>query len=132
MQQNGFRNFRKQTNKGDAKLRVQNDKNGFAERLRELAFKKGANYTDIANATEVATRQSVSLWMKGKMIPKAATLQKLADFFDCTPEYLLFGTGKSNVNKTPSLDELAMAIVEMRDLLKEIRDELKNGKDDGR
>ena len=124
MRQRGFRNFRKQTNKGDTKLRVQNDKNGFAERLRELAFKKGANYTDIANATGVATRQSVSLWMKGKMIPKAATLQKLADFFDCTPEYLLFGTGKS-VGNAHSVEELALAIVEMRDLLKEIRDELR-------
>ena len=110
---------------------VQNDKAGFSRRLRELAFKKGANYTDIANATGVATRQSVSLWMKGKMIPKAATLQKLADFFDCTPEYLLFGTGKS-VSNAPSVEELALAIVEMRDLLKEIREELRIGKGDGR
>lgn len=112
-------------------MRVQNDKNGFAERLRGLAFQKGANYADIAKVTGT-TRQSVSLWMKGKMIPKTATLQLLADFLDCTPEYLLFGTGESAVNKTPSLDELAKAIVEMRDLLKEIRDELRNGKEDGR
>ena len=112
-------------------MRVQNDKIGFSERLRGLAFQKGANYADIAKATE-ATKQSVSLWMKGKMIPKTATLQMLADFLDCTPEYLLFGTGKSDVNKTTSIAELALAIVEMRDLLKEIRDELKNGKDDSK
>ena len=70
--------------------------------------------------------------MKGKTIPKTATLQMLADFLDCTPEYLLFGTGESAVNKAPSLDELAKAIVEMTDLLKEIREELKSGKDDRR
>ena len=113
-------------------MRVQSDKNGFSERLRGLAFKKGANYADIAKATGAATRQSVSLWMTGKTIPKPEALQKLADFLDCTPEYLLFGTGESAVNKTPSLDELAKAIVEMRDLLKEIREELRSGKDDGR
>lgn len=112
-------------------MRVQNDKNGFAERLRGLAFQKGANYADIAKATGT-TRQSVSLWMKGKMIPKTATLQMLADFLDCTTEYLLFGTGESAVNKTPSLDELAKAIVEMRDLLKEIREDLRSGKEDGK
>lgn len=128
MRQNGFRNFRKQTNKGDAKLRVQNDKNGFAERLRGLAFQKGANYADIAKATGSTTRQSVSLWMKGKTIPKPTTLQLLADFLGCTPEYLLFGTGKS-VSNAPSIDELALAIVEMRDLLKEIREDLRSGKD---
>lgn len=111
-------------------MRVQNDKNGFAERLRGLAFQKGANYADIARATGTTTRQSVSLWMKGKTIPKTATLQMLADFLGCTPEYLLFGTGESAVNKTPSLDELAKAIVEMRDLLKEIREELRSGKGD--
>ena len=72
-------------------MRVQNDKNGFAERLRGLAFQKGANYADIAKATGTTTRQSVSL-------------------------------------KAPSLDELAKAIVEMRDLLKEIREELRSGK----
>lgn len=113
-------------------MRVQNDKNGFAERLRGLAFQKGANYTDIANATGVATRQSVSLWMTGKTIPKPEALQKLADFLGCTSEYLLFGTGESDVSKTTSLDELAKAIVEMRDLLKEIRDELRSGKGDGK
>lgn len=109
-------------------MRVQNDKNGFAERLRGLAFQKGANYADIAKATGTTTRQSVSLWMKGKTIPKTATLQMLADFLDCTPEYLLFGTGKS-VSNAPSVEELALAIVEMRDLLKEIRDELRSGKE---
>ena len=111
-------------------MRVQNDKNGFAERLRGLAFQKGANYADIAKATG-ATRQSVSLWMKGKMIPKSEALQKLADFLGCTPEYLLFGTGKS-VSNAPSIDELALAIVEMRDLLKEIREELRSGKGDSK
>lgn len=111
-------------------MRVQSDKNGFSERLRGLAFKKGANYADIAKATGTTTRQSVSLWMKGKTIPKTATLQMLADFLDCTPEYLLFGTGEASVNKVTSLDELAKAIVEMRDLLKEIRDELRSGKGD--
>ena len=111
-------------------MRVQNDKNGFAERLRGLAFQKGANYADIAKATGT-TRQSVSLWMKGKMIPKTATLQMLADFLDCTTEYLLFGTGKS-VSNAPSIDELALAIVEMRDLLKEIREDLRSGKEDGK
>lgn len=110
-------------------MRVQNDKNGFAERLRGLAFQKGANYADIAKATGTTTRQSVSLWMKGKTIPKTATLQLLADFLGCTPEYLLFGTGKS-VSNAPSIEELAIAIVEMRDLLKEIRDELRSGKGD--
>lgn len=110
-------------------MRVQNDKNGFAERLRELAFKKGANYTDIARATGGVTNQTVALWMKGATMPKTEALQRLADFFDCTTEYLLFGTGKS-VSNAPSIDELALAIVEMRDLLKEIREELRSGKGD--
>ena len=109
-------------------MRVQNDKIGFSERLRGLAFKKGANYADIAKATGSATRQSVSLWMKGKTIPKPTTLQLLADFLECTPEYLLFGTRES-VSNAPSVEELALAIVEMRDLLKEIRDELRSGKE---
>lgn len=110
---------------------VQNDKIGFSDRLRGLAFKKGANYADIAKATGSTTRQSVSLWMKGKTIPKPTTLQLLADFLGCTPEYLLFGTGKA-VSNAPSVEELALAIVEMRDLLKEIREELRSGKGDGR
>ena len=64
-------------------MRVQNDKIGFSVCLRGLAFKKGANYADIAKATGSATRQSVSLWMKGKTIPKPTTLQLLADFLEC-------------------------------------------------
>lgn len=110
---------------------VQNDKAGFSRRLRELAFKKGANYTDIARATGGVTNQTVALWMKGATMPKTEALQRLADFFDCTTEYLLFGTGKS-VSNTHSIEELALAIMEMRDLLKEIREELRSGKDGSR
>lgn len=106
------------------------EKKQFGERLRNLAAEKGVTQTKLAEEIG-AHKQNVCLWMCGKTVPVDSTIHILCEYFGCTREYLLYGRGEEKPEKaSTSIEELALAIVEMRDLLKEIRDGLRNGKED--
>ncbi|NTK60265.1 hypothetical protein A5816_000540 [Enterococcus sp. 3G1_DIV0629] len=61
------------------------------ERVSDLAKKQGLSVFDLADKLNLS-RNSIYSWKKSS--PKAETLQKVADYFDVSTDYLL---GRTNV-----------------------------------
>ena len=57
-------------------------------RLIELREERNLTQTDIANAIQTS-RTNIGRWEKGENEPAASYVIKLADFFECTTDYLL-------------------------------------------
>ncbi|MBQ9013587.1 MAG: helix-turn-helix transcriptional regulator [Bacilli bacterium] len=57
-------------------------------RLKELRIKKNIKQQDLAKALNV-TKQSVSNWENGKRLPNIEILILLADFYNCSLDYLV-------------------------------------------
>ena len=57
-------------------------------RLKELRIKKNIKQQDLAKALNV-TKQSVSNWENGKRLPNIEILIQLADFYNCSLDYLV-------------------------------------------
>lgn len=73
-------------------------------RIRELRKEKGLTQEELAKILNVSAR-SVGFYETGQRDPGTETLQRLAEFFDCSIDYLL---GKSNI-RNPA-DEIAEAV----------------------
>lgn len=58
------------------------------ERLRELREAKGYRQEDIGNVLHLG-KSAISLWESGKRTPSPQMLQRLADFFGVSVDYLL-------------------------------------------
>lgn len=69
----------------------------FSERLKELRKSKGLTQIQFANEFNIANG-TIGMWESGKREPDFATIQKIADFFGVTVDYLL---GRSE-EKTPA------------------------------
>lgn len=63
------------------------------ERLKELRKERKLTQTELGNKINV-TKVSISGYENGNRSPDTDTLQRLADYFDVTTDYLL---GRSNV-----------------------------------
>ena len=57
-------------------------------RLKELRIKKNIKQQDLAKALNI-TKQSVSNWENGKRLPNIEILILLADFYNCSLDYLV-------------------------------------------
>ena len=57
-------------------------------RLIELREERNLTQTDIANAIQTS-RTNIGRWEKGENEPAASYVIKLADFFECSTDYLL-------------------------------------------
>ena len=57
-------------------------------RLKELRIKKNIKQQDLAKALNV-TKQSISNWENGKRLPNIEILILLADFYNCSLDYLV-------------------------------------------
>ena len=57
-------------------------------RLKQLRIKKNIKQQDLAKALNV-TKQSVSNWENNKRLPDINTLIQLADFYNCSLDYLV-------------------------------------------
>ncbi len=88
---------------------------GFYDKFENLCKENGVTPTRVAREIGIA-QQSVSLWKKRGSIPSGENLQKLADYFGVTVDYLL-GNEAKEINATPQDDEM-----------KNIWDNMKNGK----
>ena len=67
------------------------------------ALLKEKNVTPYRVAKETGIAQSTfSDWKKGKSAPKTDKLQKIADYFDVSVDYLL---GKTDIKKAPAHGE---------------------------
>lgn len=60
----------------------------FYDKFEQLCREKGVSPTSVARENGI-TQQSVSLWKKRGSTPKAETIQKLADYFNVSVDYLL-------------------------------------------
>ncbi|EPU19403.1 MULTISPECIES: helix-turn-helix domain-containing protein [Streptococcus] len=89
----------------------------FAERLKELRKDRGfTNQTSIAKDLGIS-QQTYSQWESGKREPSKSTLEKLADFFNVSTDYLL---GKTN-NKDIRKNELEQAEFLFRTTVSELK-----------
>lgn len=57
-------------------------------RLKQLRIKKNIKQQDLAKALNI-TKQSVSNWENGKRLPNIEVLIQLADFYNCSLDYLV-------------------------------------------
>jgi len=60
----------------------------FAKRLKLLRAEKGINQIELARAMDVK-QGTIGNWETEKRAPDSETLQKLADYFNVTVDYLL-------------------------------------------
>ena len=58
------------------------------DRLKCERIRKDLNQTELAKLLNVS-KQTVSNWENGNRIPDTLTLSKLADFFNCSVDYIL-------------------------------------------
>lgn len=69
-----------------------------AERIKILAKTKGTTVKDLLNDCGLNKNVLSTMLSRGSM-PKADNLAKIADYLDCSVDYLLGRTDKPEVNK---------------------------------
>ena len=69
-------------------------------RIAQLRKEQNMTQQELANILEVS-REAVSMWEIGLRQPNLDTLQKLADFFGCSVDYLLGRTSQCTSNTNP-------------------------------
>ena len=80
----------------------------FSQRLRELRFEKGVTQNELSRVTGLS-HGCIAMLEVDKRAPTASTLVALADFFECSTDYLLgreddFGViSIQNENSAPTL-----------------------------
>ena len=70
--------------------------------FEQLLLKYGVSAYKVSKETGV-TQATLSTWKTGKTTPSSETLQKIADFFGVTVDYLMTGleTGEKTAELTP-------------------------------
>ncbi|HOJ48543.1 MAG TPA: helix-turn-helix transcriptional regulator [Bacillota bacterium] len=76
----------------------------FPKRLKELRGDKGLSQRELAKLLNISS-STIAMYETGQRDPDTETLQRLAEFFDCSIDYLL---GKSNIREPA--DEIAEAV----------------------
>ena len=75
------------------------------ERLRLLRLQKNMSQKDLADVFKTA-QTTISKWEKGDRTPDPETLMALADFFNCTTDYLLGRDEAEQPSKEEKIDEI--------------------------
>lgn len=78
------------------------------EIYRELRDSKNAKDSDVAKATGI-TKSTFSDWKSGRSEPKKEKMQKIADYFGVTIEYIMTGVDKKRVPELTQKDEKDIA-----------------------
>ncbi|BCK46598.1 TPA: helix-turn-helix transcriptional regulator [Streptococcus suis] len=78
-----------------------------AERLKELRKEAGLTQKQVADALQVA-QNSYSNWEKGIRTPLNPTIDKLAELFNVTSEYLKGNTNVRNPKEEIDLDDFEL------------------------
>ncbi|UQX52314.1 helix-turn-helix transcriptional regulator [Cytobacillus pseudoceanisediminis] len=84
-------------------------------RLKKLRAEKKLTQRQLADKINV-THVSISGYENGNRSPDTETLEKLADFFEVSVDYLL---GRSSISKGSDLDETFDSLAEITRLVKE-------------
>lgn len=83
--------------------------------FQKLCEDKGVNPATVSKATGVSTATLTS-WKQGKYIPKADKLQKIADYFGVTVEYLMTGEKPHDYYINPETAQIAQEVFDNPDL----------------
>ena len=81
-------------------------------KLRDL---RGVNDADVVRATGI-TKSTFSDWKSGRSEPKKEKLQKIADFFDVSLEYLMTGEEQNGYYLNEETAKLAQEMFEDEDM----------------
>lgn len=82
------------------------------EIFAQLLEQHGVKAADVCRGTGLPS-SLFSEWKRGKSVPKADKMQKIADFFDVSIEYLMTGEEKSERSKYYLNDETAAVAQEI-------------------
>jgi transcriptional regulator with XRE-family HTH domain len=94
------------------------------EIFRQLMEEKGVKHSDVSKATGIST-SSLTDWKKGRYQPKTDKLQKIADYFGVSVEYIMTGKKQKDYYLNEETAEIAQQIFdnpELRILLDAARD----------
>lgn len=84
-----------------------------------LLEERGVTSAAVAKATGISAA-TLSEWRKGKYVPKAEKLQKVADFFDVPVDYLMTGNARDESGRTYYIDDqtakLAQELMDNKEL----------------
>lgn len=90
-------------------------KSTFGDRLKELRLERNLTQLELAQIFFIS-KSSVCKYEKGNNFPEASLLQKIADYFSVSVDYLL---GKSDDRKIPNDDDIHLKYaVKLADILK--------------
>ena len=76
--------------------------------FKDLCKKKGVTPAEVSRATGVAT-STLTEWKKGRYVPKADKLAKIADYFGVSVEYLMTGAEPEGYYVNPETAEVEMS-----------------------
>lgn len=80
-----------------------------------LCKSKGVKPSDVSRATGISTA-TLSSWKSGRYSPKIGKLQKIADYFGVTVEYLITGDDPGEYYTNPATAKIAQEIFENYEL----------------
>lgn len=86
-------------------------KNIFAQRLKELMARTKTTQVELAKKLGI-TRQSVSQYLNGDVIPNVEKLYLIADFFDVSSDYLIGRREDRKIKTAQLLVEFAKVIAD--------------------
>ncbi len=81
------------------------------QRIRQLRSERGINQKELGDAVGVS-KQSVSNWENGNIMPSVDLLIRLADVFGVSTDYLLGRTEKRTIN-VEGLTDLQIAHLQL-------------------
>jgi len=94
------------------------EKYPFAKKLKWLMNERGTTQPQLAEYVGV-TRQAISLYVTGQSAPDIYTAQKIAEYFDCSMDYLL---GLDSSRNKKAFDNLSQGLADLADLLNETKE----------
>lgn len=102
----------------------------YYENFEQLCKQYKTNPSQVSKATGISTATLTS-WKKGAYTPKQDKLQKIADHFNVTVDYLM--TGKEAASNTGNADEDGLTARDKRDIAKDLDNIMKKleAKEDG-
>lgn len=87
--------------------------------FEKLLLERGVTAYQVSKATGISTG-SLTDWKKGRSQPKVDKLQKIADYFDVSVDYLLTGEKEKPTDSSrPKLEDADIAFYERYSLLSE-------------
>ena len=85
------------------------------EIFQQLLDKKGVKAFDVSKATGIST-STLTDWKKGRSIPKQDKMQKIADYFGVSVEYLMTGEEQNGYYLNEETAKLAQEMFEDEDM----------------